>query len=164
MIRTANISDLAAVVEIYNQAIDAGFQTAYTHKFRPEEKEGWFHEFIPGRYPLFVYEKEGRVAGWLSISAYRKGRQALAGAVEISYFTDQNCRKQGIGSALLQHGIDACTELGYHTLLAIILEPNIASARLLEKFGFERWGYLPDIADFNGTKCSQVYYGLKLLQ
>ena len=163
MIRTANIGDLEAVVEIYNQAIDAGFQTAFTRRFRPEEKVGWFHEYTPDRYPLFVFEDEGRIKGWLSVSPYRKGRHALDSAVEISYFVHHDYQKQRIGSDLLQYAIDACGELGYSTMLAIILEPNTGSGRLLEKFGFERWGYLPDIAEFDGVRCSQIYYGFKLM-
>jgi L-amino acid N-acyltransferase YncA len=163
MIRTANIDDLKAVVEIYNQAIDAGFQTAFTKRFKPEERVGWFHEYTPGRYPLFVFEDDGRTKGWLSVGPYRRGRQALNSAVEISYFVHHSYQKRGIGSYLLQHAIDTCGELGYKTLLAIILEPNKRSIRLLEKFRFERWGYLPEIAEFDGVRCSQIYYGLKLV-
>lgn len=161
MIRIAAISDLGAITGIYNQAIDAGFQTAYTERFRTEDRIAWFREHTDAR-PLFVYEHAGRVVGWLSISGYRHGRGALRYAAEVSYFIDKDFQGKGIGTQLLQHGINASRMLGYKTLLAIILEPNIASAKLLEKAGFEQWAYLPRIADFAGVECSQVYYGLKL--
>lgn len=33
------------------------------------------------------------------------------------------------------------------------------SRRLLEKFGFERWGVLPEVDEFDGRLCGQWYYG-----
>ncbi|MCD6010988.1 MAG: N-acetyltransferase [Flavipsychrobacter sp.] len=161
MIRIAAISDLEAITGIYNQAIDAGFQTAFTERLKTEDRVGWFEEHTES-YPLFVYEDVGKVVGWLSISEYRHGRGALRYAAEVSYFIDKDFQGKGIGIQLLMHGINASRILGYKTLLAIILEPNIASAKLLAKAGFEQWAYLPRIADFAGIECSQVYYGLKL--
>ena len=161
MIRIAKIEDLGSMVNIYNQAIEAKFQTAFTHKYSTDDKIGWFHEHTEDAYPLLVYEHEGNVAGYLSISPYREGREALRSAVEVSYFIDNHHHRMGIGTQLLEQGIATCRKLGYKTVIAIILEPNIASAKLLEKKGFEKWGYLPGIADFDGVVCSQVYYGLK---
>jgi L-amino acid N-acyltransferase YncA len=162
MIRIAKTEDLADIVAIHNQAIDAGFQTAFTEKFRPEDRTGWFKEHTADLYPLLVYELNGRVVGYLTVSDYRHGRSALRFAVEISYFIHKGHQRKGIGTQLLGRGIEVCKELGYKTLLAIILEPNVESAGLLEKFGFEKWAYLPAIADFNGVECSQVYYGKKI--
>lgn len=162
MIRIAVIEDLASITDIYNQAIESGFQTAFTEKFRTEDRVEWFKAHSEQAYPIFVFEKDGRVVGWLSVNDYRHGRGALRYAAEVSYFIHKDFQRQGIGAHLLRHGIDACRTLGYKSLLAIILEPNIASAALLEKFGFEKWAYLPRIADFAGVECSQVYYGLKL--
>ena len=162
MIRYATLQDLNALVAIHNQAIADKFQTAFTEPNKPENRLGWFNEHVPDNYPMFVYEVDGVVAGYLSISDYRNGRGALRYAVEVSYFIDQNYRNRGIASALLNHGISACRSMHYKTILAIILEPNLASAHLLEKSGFEKWGYLPAIADFDGVECGQIYYGLKL--
>lgn len=162
MIRYAVTDDLASITGIYNQAINVGFQTAFTEEFCTEDRVDWFNTHSAEAHPIFVFEKEARIVGWLSVSAYRRGRGALRYAVELSYFIDKDFQRQGIGAHLLSHAVEACRELGYKTLLAIILEPNAASAALLEKFGFEKWAYLPRIADFDGVECSQVYYGLKL--
>lgn len=161
MIRSATIEDLKGIIELYNQAVDAGFQTAYTTHFQTEERVNWFSKYSEHTYPLFVYEQDGIVAGWLSVSAYRPGRAALQYAVEVSYFVHKDYQRRGIGSQLMAHGIAACRRLNYKTVLAIILEPNNGSAKLLEKFGFEKWAYLPDIAEFGEVACSQIYYGLK---
>ena len=161
MIRVATIEDLDSLVAIHNQAIDAQFQTGFTEKNKPGNRVGWFNEHPADKYPLFVFELDGKVAGYLSLSGYRQGRGALRYAVEVSYFIHTDYQKKGIGMLLLKHGIKACKALHYKILLAIILEPNTGSAKLLERTGFEKWGYLPAIADFDGVECSQVYYGIK---
>jgi phosphinothricin acetyltransferase len=40
-----------------------------------------------------------------------------------------------------------------------VLEGNQASLNLLEKMGFEQWGYLPRVADFDGREVGHLYYG-----
>jgi L-amino acid N-acyltransferase YncA len=162
MIRAAIAEDIDSVVNIYNQAIDAGFQTAFTEKFSAAERMDWFQQHLENNFPIFVYVIEGEVAGWFSISPYRQGRDALRYTVEISYFVHRDHQKKGIGSQLMKFGLDACRQLGYKTALAIILEPNTGSIRLLEKSGFERWAYLPGVAVFKGVECSHIYYGIKL--
>ena len=84
--------------------------------------------------------------------------------MEISYFIDAAYQGRGIGSALLTYGIRACKDLGYKTALAIILDKNTASIKLMEKFGFQKWAELPGVADFDGVECGHVYYGLNLVK
>jgi L-amino acid N-acyltransferase YncA len=162
MVRIADINDLESIVAIYNQAIDARFQVAFTERFATEDRIDWFREHTPGSFPVLVNEIEGTIAGWLSISPYRAGRMALRYTVDISYFVDEQHVAIGVGSALLAAGLQLCRDLGYKTALAIILDKNKASVRLAEKFGFERWAYLPDVADFGGEECSHLYYGVRL--
>lgn len=162
MIRHARYEEIEDVVEIYNQAIDARFQTAFMERLSVADREEWFKEHLGREYPLFVYTIDDKVVGWFSISPYRSGRAALRYAVEISYFVDNKHLHKGIGTQLVMYGINACRELKYKTAIAIILDKNVPSIRLLEKFGFELWGFLPDVADFDGVECSHLYYGLKL--
>lgn len=162
MIRHATIDDLPEIVNIYNQAIDAGFQTAFTEHLTVPDRMGWFNEHVETTYPLYVYIVDGNIAGWLSISPYRQGRAALRFSVEVSYFIHSGYQRRGIGTQLLQHAVARCAAIGYRAMLAIIIDRNAASIKLAEKAGFEKWGYLPRIADFDGVVCGQVYYG-KLL-
>jgi len=162
MIRIAKKEDLESIVEIHNQAIAAGFQTAFTNKTTVAEKEIWFNDHPEHKYPISVFVQDGKVVGYLYVSPYREDRVALQSVVEVSYFLHNAYHRMGIGSRLLKYAIGLCKGLGYKTMLAIIMEPNVPSAKLLEKTGFEKWAYLPDIADYNGVACSQVYYGMKL--
>ena len=162
MIRAATIEDLDSIVAIYNQAIDAGFQTGFTEKWEPGERIGWLQGHLTGTHPIFVYIADGMVAGWFSISPYRAGRAAFRYTVEISYFVHSRHQKKGIGPQLVAYGINACRQLDYKTAIAIILDKNDVSVKLIEKFGFEQWGFMPGIADFSGVECNHLYYGLKL--
>ena len=162
MIRPATFQDLASVVEIYNQAIDAGFQTAYTRRFTIQERQAWFQKHLAPAYPIFIYEEDNHVIGWLSISPYREDRPALSHSIEISYYIHASHQRKGIGTQLLAHAIPACRLLNYKVALAIIIDRNAGSLRLMENFGFARWGYLPGVAQYHGVRCGHVYCGLIL--
>jgi L-amino acid N-acyltransferase YncA len=163
MIRLAKFEDLEGIVEIFNEAINARFQTAFMEPVTVNDRIGWFNQHTPSEYPLFVYEMDHKIVGWTSISPYRAGRPALRHTVEISYFVHTGQLKKGIGTQLVQHALNASRLLHYRTVLAIIIDKNIASAHLLKKFGFEKWGHLPNVAEFDGVVCSHEYYGKSLL-
>jgi phosphinothricin acetyltransferase len=119
----------------------------------------WFEEHRPEKHPIFVAEVEGGVVGWCSLSTYRPGRAALRFTAEISYYIAIPYHRQGIGTALIEHALAACASLGIRHVFAIVLESNQASLKLLQKMGFERWGYLPRVADFDGKEVGHLYYG-----
>jgi phosphinothricin acetyltransferase len=62
----------------------------------------------------------------------------------------------------VQHAKELARSLGIKTFFAIVLEYNFASQQLLERAGFARWGFLPDVADFDGTEVGRYYYGLRI--
>lgn len=161
-IRLARLADLPAIVEIYNQAIPSKQSTGDTQPVRVEDRVAWFEAHLPDEHPIFVADVGGQVAGWCSLSAYRPGRAALRFTAEISYYIALAYHRQGIGTALVKHALAACPALQIRHLFAIVLEGNEGSRRLLEKMGFEKWGYLPRVADFDGKEVGQLYYGRHL--
>jgi phosphinothricin acetyltransferase len=163
-IRIAVISDLPAIVSIYNEAINLGYVVGDTQTKTVELMHTWFEEHIPSKYPIFVCEKDREILGWCSISPYRQGRDALRFTAEISYFVKSNARRKGIATALIQYAKSECHRFQIKTLFAIILECNQASYALLEKENFQRWGFLPRVADFFGKEYGHLYYGYRLCQ
>ena len=161
-IRTARPSDLQAIINIYNQAIEAGQQTADLTPVSVEDRKSWFESHPPEKYPIFVAEEDGLVVGYCTISPYRPGRMALRHTAEISYFVHSDHHRRGIASQLLEFAVQACYSLDIRTLFAIVLDSNTASVRLLEQHGYERWGHLPDVAVFGETEVGHYYYGLKI--
>jgi L-amino acid N-acyltransferase YncA len=161
-IRISRTTDLPALVAIYNQAIASHTATADTLPFTVETRRGWFAAHDPASYPIYVCEDEnGMVLGYLSISPYRD-RPALARTAEVSYYVDYHHHGRGIGSLLMEYALKDCTRIGRRVLIAIVLEWNVPSIALLKKYGFERWGYLPEVVEFSGNLCGQFYYGKKV--
>jgi phosphinothricin acetyltransferase len=64
---------------------------------------------------------------------------------------------------LIKHAIQQCGQIEIRTLFAILLDVNIPSVNMLEKFGFQRWGHMPHVADFDGKECGHLYYGLRVI-
>jgi L-amino acid N-acyltransferase YncA len=162
-IKIADISHLHRIIEIYNQAINEGFATADAKPYTKKDKTPWFNSH-DSLHPTYVYTMENEVVGWLSVSPYRQGRLALSKAREVSYYVDSNYRRRNIASQLLQHAINEAKSIGAESYIAILLDKNMASINILEKFNFQKWGHLPDIADFDGVKCGHLYYGKYLLK
>lgn len=162
MIRRAVPEDLIQLTNIYNQAIRTGRCTADTKPFDPQDRCDWLSSHDDDKTPLFVMGEQDKVYGYAYISAYRPGRQALAGVGEISYYVDFDHHHQGIGSQLVAHTIKAARELHYHHLIAILLDCNKASLSLLKRFGFQEWGVMPGVVRIGDETCSHVYWGLTL--
>ncbi|PEN11265.1 hypothetical protein CRI94_15860 [Longibacter salinarum] len=93
------------------------------------------------------------------MSPYRSGRAALRRATEVSYYVDARCRRQGIGSALMDRALTAAPGLDFDTVIAILLAGNDASIGLLLRFGFSEWGRLPDLAVFGEDRYDHLIYG-----
>lgn len=162
LIRLAALDDLPRLVDLYNQAIASHTATADTIPFTVETRRPWFDLHVPDHHPIYVSADEaGAVSGYLSVSPYRS-RPALDRTAEVSYYVDYAAHGQGIGSALLAHALADAARIEKKVFLAIVLEWNVASVRLLNKFGFERWGTLPEVAEFDGKVCGHLYYGRKV--
>ncbi len=161
MIRHAVVTDLDSIVRIYNEAIPLQ-ATADTEIVEVNSRLQWFYEHGTEQYPIFVYEIDKRIVGWISVSAYRPGRYALRYTAEVSYFIDNEYKKQGIASRLLDYVISNSLNYKIKTLFALVLEHNTPSINLLEKFHFSKWGTLPNVADFGGYECSHIFYGLRI--
>ena len=161
-IRIAELKDLGAMVEIYNQSITAGQKTADTTPVTIDDRQRWFKSHTPGKYPIIVAEVKESIVGYLSISAYRSGRNALRHTAEVSFFIHFEHHGQGIASSLLQHAIDMCPTLEIKTLFGILLDSNQGSVKIFEKFGFEKWGHLPRVAEFDGVEVGHFYFGLRI--
>jgi len=160
--RIAEQRDLQAMTEIYNQAIVRKTCTADTETFTTEQRQSFLDAHQNDEYPLYVYEIDGQVVGYVYLSGYRPGRKAMRYITEVSYYIHDDFQRQGLGTKFLGFAIEEAKRLGYRDLIAILLGFNKASIALLEKFNFEKWGELPDIADFDGKLSSHLYYGLKL--
>jgi L-amino acid N-acyltransferase len=171
VIRVATRDDLPSIVQIYNQAIRRYSEqgeapvTAFVEPLTVEDRRPWFDRHEAETYPIWVFDSEDEgaagteVAGWCSLSPYRSGRAALRHVTEVSYYVAEEHRRTGIGSALLAHAVEAAPGLGFHAMIAVLLGINDASMGLLDAYGFEPWGRLPEIATFGAERYDHLIYG-----
>ncbi len=159
-IRLATLDDLPAIVDILNAAIVAGV-TAETVPLTVEDRRFWFNAHNPERHPIWIAMDEDRVSGWLSLSRYYP-KPAYDAAAEVSVYVAPELQRQGVARTMMRHAIEAAPNLGMRTLVAYVWAHNVASVKLFEASGFERWGRLPDIAVIDGVPVSTIILGLKL--
>jgi phosphinothricin acetyltransferase len=142
-IRAARESDLTDILAIYNHAV---VNTTATFDLEPrtaEAQEAWFVEHVPP-HPAIVWEEEGRLLGWASISPYHS-RCAYRFTGEASVYVAPDAHRRGIGEGLLREIIALGARYDYHSLVGGITEENVASSRLAEKVGFRRVGTLDEV-------------------
>ena len=161
-IRIFTEKDFKCIIDIYNQAVDEKFATADTEHVTLKSRKEWFAQHSPETYPIYVAEENNEIIGWCSLSPHRPGRKALSTVAEISYYIHKDHRRKGIANSLIKHTIESAKALGFENLISILLELNKTSIYILEKFGFEKWGHLPNIAEIDEVICGQYIYGRKI--
>jgi L-amino acid N-acyltransferase YncA/predicted O-methyltransferase YrrM len=158
IIRDAVEGDLPAIIEIYNATVPTRMVTAELEPTTVEARLPWFREHSSKQYPFWVAECDGRVIGWLDFKKFLP-RSAYRGAAEISIYVDEQFRRRGVGQRLLEKAIARAPSLGISALVGLIFGHNEPSLKLFARFGFERWGFLPGIAQLDGVKRDLVVMG-----
>lgn len=162
MIRNANIEDLPAIVQIYNETIPSRMVTADLEPVTVESRKAWFFNHDPHTRPLWVVELDGHVRAWLSFQSFY-GRPAYRHTAEISIYISGAYRGKGIGKQLLQKAVEEAPSLDIKTLLGFIFAHNEPSLRLFMRFGFETWGHLPKVAELDGIERDLIIVGKRMV-
>ena len=98
------------------------------------------------------------MVGWLDFKKFLP-RCAYRGTAEISVYVDEQFRRRGVGQRLLEHAIARAPSLGIIALIGLIFGHNEASLKLFQRLSFERWGFLPAVAQLDGVKRDLVVMG-----
>ena len=160
MIEQANLSDLEAIAQIYNEYILEKTATADMQPVSTKEREPWFKAHNNSR-PIFIYKENDEILGWCSLSDFNP-KIAYKISVEISIYVAKKALGMGIGKQLLSHSLDEAKRLNLKNIIALIFSENKASLGLFLKFGFEKWGELPGVCLMDGEYKDVVILGLKL--
>jgi phosphinothricin acetyltransferase len=158
IIRDAVEADLPAIIEIYNAIVPTRMVTAELEPTTVEARLPWFREHSPDEYPFWVAESDGRVIGWLDFKKFLP-RCAYRGTAEISVYVDEQFRRRGVGQRLLEEAVARSPSLGITALVGLIFGHNEPSLKLFQRFGFERWGFFPAVAQLDGVKRDLIVMG-----
>lgn len=142
-IRKAELKDLPAITDIYNEAIrntSATFDT--TEKTVTQQKE-WFAKH-DDKHPIIVAVEDNEIIGWASMSAW-SDRCAYADTAEGSIYVREGRRGKGVGRKLSVAILKAGREAGLHTAILRITEGNDASIKLAESLGFKHIGVMREV-------------------
>lgn len=133
-IRPAGTEDAAACAEIYAHYVRT---TAITFETEPPDAAQMARriESARERYVWLVLEEEGRVAGYAYAGAFNP-REAYRFTCEVSVYLAPDQRGSGRGRALYEALLPALRERGLRRAIALVAQPNPASDRLHEAFGF----------------------------
>lgn len=161
IIRVANESDLEEILAIYNDAI-LNTTAVYTYKEKDiYERREWFLSKREKGYPVWVYEKDYRVAGFATYGSFREW-PAYKYTVEHSIYVHKDFRNYGIGTLLLKTVIEDAQEKGYGTIVAGIDASNANSIHLHEKLGFVSAGLIHKAGYKFGQWLDLAFYQLIL--
>lgn len=161
-IRDAAIEDLPVIVSIYNSTIESRMVTADTSPVTVESRKEWFDKHTKNR-PLKVVEVNNQSCAWISFQNFY-GRPAYQATAEVSIYLSEEIRGKGLGAKILEKAIAECPALQIENLLAFIFAHNVPSIRLFEKYGFEKWGYLPGVAELDSVKRDLVIMGRRIVE
>ncbi|MDP5339290.1 MAG: GNAT family N-acetyltransferase [Nodularia sp. (in: cyanobacteria)] len=160
-IRHANEIDLPAIVAIYNASIPSRKATADLEPVSVQSRLAWFQGRSPLQRPVWVIEVEGIVVGWLSFKSFY-GRTAYDATAEISIYIAPSVHGRGLGGLLLAQAVSESPNLRIKTLLGFIFAHNQPSLKLFARFGFQQWGYLPQVAELDGVERDLIIMGLRI--
>jgi len=160
-IRLATAADLPAINDIYNHYV---LHCTCTYQTEPEtltDREAWFREHSPDKYPVIVAEIDGRVVGWGSLSKFRP-RAAYAPTAEPSVYIDHEFLGRGLGRVLLMDLIARAKAAGFHSLIGGCSADRPASIAVQESLGFQRVAHLKEVGCKFGKWLDVVYFQLML--
>lgn len=145
--RDAEMRDIPAITDIYNQAVLRTTGTFDTEPKTEAERADWLGA-IGARECVLVSVDDGRddakVTGWAWLHLWSPKR-AYESTGEVTLYVDEARRGGGIGTVLLRELVGRAARLDYRNLLARIAEGNDASLRLHERAGFETVGVMREV-------------------
>ena len=156
MMRKATPDDIDIMTDIYNESIREGGFAGDLEPLSLENRCSWYWDH-QGKYSILVKIIDGAVAGYVSLSPYRKGRSAFDATCEISYYLYRKQRGRGLGAEMIGYALNMARQSDFRLVVAIVLAINQRSIGILKKFDFETSGILPQAAEINGTHVDHVY-------
>jgi len=142
-IRPYQVSDVAAILEIINDAI---LTSTALYDYNPRtlpNQIAVFEDKLAKGFPIIVATINEEVAGFGYYSEFRF-REAYKFTVEHSVYANKNYISKGVGKMIMQHLIDLAKAQKLHTMIGVIDAENTSSIAFHEKFGFETVGVIKE--------------------
>ena len=163
-VRPGRASDLSALTDIYNHYVRETPITFDTAIFTPEERRPWLlshPEDGPHRLMVAVDPDSQEVLGYATSSGFR-AKPAYATSVEVTVYLAPHATARGVGTRLYEALFEALAGEDLHRAYAGIAQPNEASVRLHERFGFRHVGTYRQVGRKFGRYWDVAWYEKEL--
>jgi phosphinothricin acetyltransferase len=163
-VRPGTEGDLVTLTDLYNHYVRETAITFDTVPFTPEERRPWLLSHPEdGPYRLMVATGAGpqRILGYATSSPFR-AKPAYATSVETTVYVAPDAGRRGIGTLLYEALFEALAGEGLHRAYAGVAQPNDASTRLHERFGFRHVGTYREVGRKFGRWWDVAWYEKEL--
>jgi len=156
--------DLDALTDLYNHYVRETPITFDTATFTPEERRPWLlshPEDGPHRLMVATDADTQEILGYATSSPYRT-KPAYGTSVEVTVYVAPDAGRRGIGTLLYKALFEALADEDLHRAYAGIAQPNEASTRLHERFGFRYVGTYREVGRKFGRYWDVAWYEKEL--
>ncbi|MGW7407344.1 N-acetyltransferase family protein [Streptomyces sp. NPDC054833] len=163
-VRPGAEADLEALTDIYNHYVRETPITFDTAVFTPEERRRWLlshPEDGPYRLMVAMAADSQEILGYATSSPYR-AKPAYSTSVEVTVYLAPHAGRRGIGTLLYEALFKALESEDLHRAYAGIAQPNEASTRLHERFGFRYVGTYGEVGRKFGRYWDVAWYEKEL--
>lgn len=146
-VRDAAEGDLAAITDIFNQAIPAG-NAEWTERLHDvEERRSWWQGRVTTGRPVLVAVRHDAVIGVASYGDFRDStcREGFRFTAEHSVYLDEGAKGSGAADRLMDAIESHAAAGGIRMMLATIDGTNDASIRFHARRGYVETGRLPAV-------------------
>lgn len=161
MIRLAELSDAAAITDIYNPYINDTTITFEEQTLSAAQIAQRLQDIHAAGLPWLVAQDAGQLVGYAYASPW-KARSAYRHSVEVSVYLSAQAQGRGWGSRLYETLFGALKEGQVHVAIGGIALPNPASIALHEKFGMKQVAHFEQVG-FKFGRWLDVGYWQKVL-
>ncbi|GGT37880.1 GNAT family N-acetyltransferase [Streptomyces chromofuscus] len=156
--------DLAALTDLYNHYVRETPITFDTAVLTPKERRPWLlshPEDGPHRLMVATDADSQEILGYATSSPYRV-KPAYSTSVETTVYVAPDAGRRGVGTLLYGALFEALSGEDLHRAYAGIAQPNEASTRLHERFGFRYVGTYREVGRKFGRYWDVAWYEKEL--
>ncbi|MFG2815494.1 GNAT family N-acetyltransferase [Streptomyces sp. NPDC048410] len=159
-VRPGSEADLDALTTLYNHYVRETAITFDTAVLTPMERRPWLlshPEDGPHRLLVATDAGSAEILGYATSGPHRP-KAAYATSVETSVYLAPDATGRGVGSLLYEALFTALADEDVHRAYAGITQPNEASTRLHERFGFRHLGTFGEVGRKFGRYWDVAWY------
>ena len=143
-IAAATRAQLPFILAIYNEVIRNTTAVYQDTEVTLEDRERWFDAKRAQGFPVLIAADSSGVVGFGTFGEFRAW-PCYRHSVEHSVHVRADCRRRGIGRAIILALLDAAAEMQKHVMIGGIDAENVISISLHESLGFEVVGHLHQV-------------------